>query len=248
MAFPDLLKPKKLFLLKRVGKDNDGGYLIDSNSINNSKTLISFGINDDWSFEESFSRLNPDCKIFCYDKNLSQYFLLKVFLKKFFFFYKYKLKDIFFSFLKILQFLLFFKKNTLTKGKISYNFLTDLINNNFFDNPIFLKIDIEEWEYRILTDIIKASNRLSGLVIEFHSVDFHLDKISDFIKKINLELTHIHANNGGIPKVDLNNNPTVIELTFARDPIVVSNEFVTPHYLDQKNTKELDDILIDFKS
>ena len=248
MAFPDLLKPKKLFLLKRVGKDNDGGYLIDFNSINNSKTLISFGINDDWSFEESFSRLNSNCKIFCYDKNLSLYFLFKIFLKKVNFFYKHKFIDIYFSFLKIFQFIFFFKKNTLSRAKISYNFLTDLINNNSFENPIFLKIDIEEWEYRILTDIIKVSNRLSGLVIEFHSVDFHLDKISDFIKKINLELTHIHANNGGIPKVDLNNNPTVIELTFAKDPIVVSNEFVTPHYLDQKNIRELDDILIDFKS
>jgi hypothetical protein len=62
----------------------------------------------------------------------------------------------------------FFKKNTLTKGKISYNFLTDLINNNFFNDPIFLKIDIEEWEYRILINIIKFSNRLSRLVIEFY--------------------------------------------------------------------------------
>lgn len=89
---------------------------------------------------------------------------------------------------------------------------------------------------------------LSGLVIEFHNVDLHLDKILDFIKKINLELIHVHANNGGIPKLDLNNNPTVIELTFSKNPTIVSNTFITPNPLDQRNNPNLDDILIIYKN
>lgn len=247
MSFPEALKPKKNFLLKRVGKDNDGGYLVDLNSIKNSKSLISFGINDDWSFEESFSKLNLTCKIFCYDNNLSSYFLLKNFFKNLFFF-RFKFKDIYFYFKKIILFYFFFKKNSLKKNMISYNFLKNLINDNHFDTPIFLKIDIEGWEYRILNDILEIREILSGLVIEFHNVDLHLDKIVDFINKINLELIHVHANNGGIPKLDLNNNPTVIELTFSKDPIVVSNKFITPNSLDQRNNINLEDILITYKN
>ena len=74
MAFPNSLKPKKLFLLKRIGRDNDGGYLIDVNSIKDTRTLISFGISDDWSFEQHFLKLNKNLEVFCYDKNLSLYF------------------------------------------------------------------------------------------------------------------------------------------------------------------------------
>ena len=34
--------------------------------------------------------------------------------------------------------------------------------------PIFLKIDIEGWEYRLLKDLITYSEVIEGLVIEFH--------------------------------------------------------------------------------
>ena len=47
----NILKPKKNYLLCRLGKNNDGGYLIGPKSIENTETLISFGISDDWTFE-----------------------------------------------------------------------------------------------------------------------------------------------------------------------------------------------------
>lgn len=114
MSFPERLKPKKNFLLKRIGKDNDGGYLVDLNSIKNSKSLISFGINDDWSFEDSFSKLNLNCKIFCYDNNLSISFLLKNFFKNLFF--RFKFKDIYSYSKKIISYFFFLKK-ILSKKK-----------------------------------------------------------------------------------------------------------------------------------
>ena len=78
MALPLFLKPKNLYHMKRLGKNNDGGYLCGINSINETKTLISFGINDDFSFEKDFSILNqpigeffysPYKKNIDYDKN-----------------------------------------------------------------------------------------------------------------------------------------------------------------------------------
>ena len=48
-------------------------------------------------------------------------------------------------------------------------------------NKIFLKIDIEGSEYRILDDLIRYQDLIKGLVIEFHNIDLHMEKILNFI-------------------------------------------------------------------
>ena len=55
---------------------------------------------------------------------------------------------------------------------------------------------------------------MTGLVIEFHDVDLHQEKILEFINNFNLELTHIHPNNFGLK--DDNGDPKVIEMTFEK--------------------------------
>ena len=51
---PSFLKYKSARNLTRLGRGNDGGYLIPKEDIERSEILISFGINDDWSFEKDF--------------------------------------------------------------------------------------------------------------------------------------------------------------------------------------------------
>ena len=66
-------------------------------------------------------------------------------------------------------------------------------------NKIFFQIDIEGGEYDILIELIKYQNSISGLVIEFHNIDQHIEEISEFIKKFKLNLIHNHINNiGGV--------------------------------------------------
>ena len=55
--------PKKNCNLLRLGNKNDGGYVVEKNSINNSETLLSFGLSDDWSFESDFSKLGKKKKL-----------------------------------------------------------------------------------------------------------------------------------------------------------------------------------------
>ena len=55
---PKNFRPKKNYDLIRLGRNNDGGYLVEKNSIKNSKTLISFGIGNDWSFEAHFKTIS----------------------------------------------------------------------------------------------------------------------------------------------------------------------------------------------
>ena len=51
---PEFFKFKQAKDLIRVGKDNDGGYLISKNDLSKSDFLLSLGICDDWSFEKNF--------------------------------------------------------------------------------------------------------------------------------------------------------------------------------------------------
>ena len=45
------LKPLKIPNLVRLGRNADGGYVVDLNVIKKSNILISFGMGSDWSFE-----------------------------------------------------------------------------------------------------------------------------------------------------------------------------------------------------
>ena len=82
--FKKILLPKYLCPLHetdliRLGKDNDGGYLIPKQSLNYTKMLYSFGLNDDFSFEKEFYD-KTGTKIICYDHAVSWKFFVKAFL------------------------------------------------------------------------------------------------------------------------------------------------------------------------
>jgi len=48
---PNEFKPENEYDLIRLGQDNDGGYLVEKKSINNSKSLITLGLGYDCTFE-----------------------------------------------------------------------------------------------------------------------------------------------------------------------------------------------------
>lgn len=245
MTIDLMLKPKKKFKLNRLGGSNDGGYLVGENSLKKAKTLISFGIDDNWQFEKDFKTKNIDCEIKCYDNKPILKFLIKkliielIFLpyRRRFYFIKY--------FNNIIDFLRIRKKINFYQKKIFYNDLNEILKNTISNNNIFLKIDIEGSEYRILDEIIKNQEKIIGIVIEFHDFDYHKNIIYDFCKKLNLDLTHIHPNNFA-PK-DKYGDPTVIELTFEREPIIIGDNPTFPNELDMKNNSSEKDINLFFK-
>ena len=55
---PNFFRPKVSCDLIRVGSKNDGGYVIPKSSINEVQVLISFGLSDDWKFEQDFQNLS----------------------------------------------------------------------------------------------------------------------------------------------------------------------------------------------
>jgi hypothetical protein len=246
MSLPNYLKPKKKYLLERIGNNNDGGYLVNSKSILKSRSLISFGIGNDWSFEKNFQKINSETKIYCYDNYICFTILLREFIKEIILFYKLNLKKIFNAFIKIIDFIFFFKKNKITKLYITSNSIENILQKNNVITPIFFKIDIEGSEYRILDDLIKIKKKIIAIVIEFHDIDLHRIIIKKFIKNIGLHLTHIHPNNFAI--LDKNKDPTVIELTFERFPEIIGKSAKLPNKKDQKCDPFKNDIILRFQS
>ena len=76
-----LLKPIKNPNLIRLGRNLDGGYIVDSEIIKQCNTLITFGLGPDWSFELDYIKMNKNIEIFMYDYTVSSYPYIKDILK-----------------------------------------------------------------------------------------------------------------------------------------------------------------------
>ena len=248
---PKELKPKVLYNLIRIGKDNDGGYLVCRNSVNNSDILISFGISDDFSFEEQFQKIKKNIKILAYDPTVTINFFLKQFLHNFL---KLNFINFFNKIINFIKFNFFFKKKNNSfflkligkGGTVSYEYISidEILKTIDQKSKLFFKIDIEGSEYRILDDLLKYMKSIEGLAIEFHNVDINIEKIISFIKKFELKLVHIHGNNWA--DYGENNIPSSIELSFSRNPKLTSYNLEFPHSLDQKNNPKFDELKLIF--
>ena len=58
IKLPIFFKPTRYSDLLRVGNKHDGGYVISKKSVMDSDCLLSFGLNNDYSFEEDFKKYN----------------------------------------------------------------------------------------------------------------------------------------------------------------------------------------------
>ena len=259
---PRFLCPNSKTKLVRLGKANDGGYCIPEKSLDETNILFSFGLDEDWSFENHFKK-RTGVKIVCFDGSVNNKFWIKRFLKDVIYFdFKKNLLEQFMSFFTYFKYKLFFKQEnvyhikkhinssniiTLPEQKKKFINLKNILKDWKY-NPFFLKIDIEGNEYDILDDILQTQENLIGLAIEFHSCNLMTKKIKSFIEKLNLDLVHIHVNNYG--PVTKNAFPTVIELTFSPKKYNYErseNEKIFPVLLlDQSNNKDCQDSPISF--
>lgn len=253
---PKALRPKYNYDLVRFGKDNDGGYLISKKSISDSETLISAGISWDFSFENEYIQKTKN-KILCFDHTINVkhhlFTWIAIFLNRIFTFSKiYKIKSAFGNILKPIKFLKFIKNPNviynyigLGLGDKRYMELKEVIKEFTKEEKIFLKIDIEGDEYRLIDDVINLSKRFTGIIIEFHNADLNLNKIINFVDKLDLKLVHTHINNAG--PLNKNFEPTLIECSFASNPEILGEFKNFENNLDQPNIKNKKDFQIIFE-
>lgn len=257
---PKQFFPKFNCELIRLGNNSDGGYVISKKSVENSNFLISFGLSNDWSFEEAYTKMTNQ-KVYCFDLSVNNIFWIKNFIKSLLnIFFLRDIKENFKNLISYFRYKIFFgNKNNVHIKKFIFplnskkniykkEVITDL--NKILETTkekCYLKIDIEGNEYRILDQIILNQKKINGMSIEFHDFDLHINLISDFINKFDLEIVHLHVNNFGL--INKNSIPSVVEFSFANKEYVdISgvNKKTYPLYIDKPCNKELEDENITF--
>ena len=246
---PEFLRPKQPSSLVRLGQDCDGGYLVDEKDVEQAECLLSLGINDDWSFEKAFCRLN-DVDVLAFDGSTGASRFLKGALSYLPLFFL----PVFFRHASTyLDYKRFFKgKRRHVRSFVGIdNPPSDLSMGRVFEmmraqcsGMCFLKIDIEGFEYRILDDLIENSETTTALAIEFHDCDLHLDRIEAFIQSYPLHLVHVHANN--YAPMTPEGLPMALELTFSSRPPAAETELALPHSKDMPNDRDADEIQLAF--
>ena len=184
----NFLRPIKTSHLARFGEKSDGGYVVDSEIMKNTNTLISFGLGPNWKFELDYLSKNENSKVHIYDHTVTSYPYIKRIIKytRRFITFKTNIEGLlapiksFSSFKKFLN----NKRVKYFKEKISYPMLksidTDIdkvfsrIDNN---ENVIIKCDIEGSEYDIIDQILKYSEKINMLIFEFHWI-FSPDKSS----------------------------------------------------------------------
>jgi len=264
----NFLRPIKTNNLIRLGREMDGGYIVDCNIINNTDILITFGLGDgsqtpgQWSFELDFIKRNKKLSIFAYDYTVSASSYIKKiwkYLRRFLTLrasldaVKIRLKN-YHEYIKFMKLdnVKFYREKIIypIKNKIDTDIkkvFSRIVNNS----EVILKCDIEGNEYLIIDQILEYSNRINMFIFEFHWIDKKEDIFVESVKKLQsrFEIIHIHANNHF--QTLKNGLPIILEITlinkkFSPDKIEYVDNFPIKD-LDFPNNPFLKDIEFSFR-
>ena len=267
-VLPGWLRPEPTGKMIRMGRDNDGGYVLPEAAIASADALLSLGLNDDWSFDRAFNRLRPSAPIIGYDptisagkfwcKALSRTLVLPlaILIKP-----RRSLARCLHSWRVAFDYGPFFGgrakhvrlwiSGQSGEGKIS---LADALATSALADArrLVLKIDIEGAEYPVFASLPPSSlDRTSVLLVEFHDVSRHLAEIESLARSLGpkFAIAHVHANNFA-PVT--NGVPEVLEVVrvlrgFCLTDSAQSAPSLPLPGLDQPNQSELPDIALRFQ-
>ena len=246
--------PVKTNDLIRVGRNRDGGYVINKRIIDLTKYLVGLGISTDWTFEKSFKSKNKSVQIYAFDFSVSvKDFIkmsresvgmifnskiyaerktasekLKVLLYPFFYL---KTALLFKNFFRSTQNNTFFKKGVDTINKDGVFINVDEMFSEIFKqhlpepNSVFLKIDIERSEYNVLPALIKYTDYVNGMVIEFHDLKNYWITFENVMSELMIfyDIVHIHGNNFA-NYISGTQTPDCLEITLTKKSLITASE------------------------
>ena len=220
----------------RVGRNNDGGYVMLDNFDNKSvSAAYSFGISNDVSWDEAMAARGVE--VYMFDHTITK---LPKDNPKFH----------------------FFRKGVTGYLKSEHvETLSDLLikNGHAESNDLILKMDVEacEWDVFLQTPS-SVIDQFAQIVIELHELcpvrgDAHHRAVVDSLSKINLthQSIHVHANINCTPIwIGGKILPDLMEITFIRRKDVegrlVENTRMFPTALDQPTYEGLPDLQLGY--
>ncbi|MDR1362772.1 MAG: FkbM family methyltransferase [Spirochaetaceae bacterium] len=229
--------------LTRIGNKYDGGYILSKRQINKTEIVFSFGIWNNWAFEEDFSK-RKDVAVYSYDYSTLA-LLQKSVSSRIFWFFAYlaaaayhlirlrpsrvldslqrsRLKSNFYRFFNGRN-----KKYYIAKFISEHDDETNVCFDTIFkelgevkDLSIFLKMDIEGAEYACLPQLAPYFDKINGMAVEFHGIGAMRDRFEELLDKFSEKfyVSHIHGSNYAklIEGADI---PEVLEISFINKKI-----------------------------
>jgi hypothetical protein len=249
------LRPQIVHDLTRIGNFKDGGYAVPISSILDTKSFLSLGLGENWSFEKNVSEINSKAKIDIFDHTVSANLFLLKFIKGFI---KYLiLKDSYENLRsrlnRLCDYFSFWRRNprnTHHKIRIDRESFKYALSNYPKENLIGLKIDIEGAEWDILDLIIENKSRFEFILLEVHDFNLHENELKTFINCLTEDflLAHLHANN--FEGLGTNGFPRVFEITLLKRKVEFHQEGHRSQLpvvgLDAPNAKNRPDFVINF--
>ena len=220
-----LLKPQNVFLdKKRIGPEEDGGYVMPELVLEKCSALFTYGVGGDTRYEEDFVK-QYNKKAYLFDHTTGQPAWER-------------------------DNLIFTPEGLGYEENCKEWF--DHYDHFNIEGDIFLKIDVEGTErtYFNETDISKLNEKVLGIAIEIHYIDNieYRQQCISLIEKLNegFVLCHTHGNSWS-PSVPIEDEsvPTVLELSFINKRYVDRYEEDTQDYpikgLDFSNNPSIED-------
>jgi len=260
IQLPSLIRPIDKDDLIRVGSRYDGGYILTKEMINKTKFLLSFGLSFDWNFEKDFQeRTKEKIKIHAYDHAIDKRSFLK-----------YTISAIIITILKPLDIenwkniFKYFSYKKFFNGTNNIHFRErvwwsndnnsssiDKILERVNEENVFLKMDIEGSEYRVINTILENYQKIVGMIIEFHDIDIFYDIWLDIMENIKdkFNIVHVHGNN--CSDIGPQKFPNVLEITFENKEIAGTTTKPSTHTypikgIDQPNNPKENDFSFTF--
>lgn len=249
------IRPQSVGRMRRAGSKNDGGYVIPEN-FPEIKTIVSFGLGDNWSFEKQLLKEGLVKQFIFYDHTVSLRSLFRRITQRMtcrnlkFDALAYRMLILFRYFLdfKVRRFKHISKEITQFESTKLKTNLFEVVND-ISDTQFILKVDIEGDEYYLVNQIVELSSQIPLLIIEFHNTELKRVEFEDSISKLKrfFVISHVHANN--FEPLSKDGIPIAMEITFGRKDIYQCQgliDFLPIPNLDWPSSANRDDYAFSF--
>lgn len=222
------LAPIEVENLIRVGGESDGGYVLPQELLRNADVLISMGLGYDWQFEKDARLLNPKLRVQVYDHTVSEKLYARQYIAEIAAFLTGKVTaaKVKRRLQRLRDYRTFFgKEATHLRERIhdpqdSQSEDIPTVFARVGEGCVFVKMDIEGAEYRVLEDVVSYADQILGMAIEFHDTGplrLVFERVMQIVRN-RFEIVHVHANN--FTPTYRDGFPEAIEITVARKDLV----------------------------
>ncbi len=254
---PSDFRPVACETLARLGGANDGGYVVPLEAVKAAGALLSFGLSYDWSFERDFKKLNAGAIVHCYDHTVSLSTALEHSIGQLSRFVARRKASRLWNVLTWIDYLLFFRVDRIHFRQRLWRDNqggSATVDDAFGRLPpgcqVFVKMDVEGSEYRVLDDLLRHSRNIVAIAIEFHDVDILAEKfvLLGEQSKRDIHIVHLHGNtNCGMTPSNFPNAPEITFLSkrfFASPPPPSRLNYPVPG-LDSPNKVGVPDLALE---